>query len=126
MLALGPAILSYAQSFVVLDNALTACAYEVTIYWGDISACTTSPAFYSCGSTGNSTHTVNGNAVVNVSIPSGANGPCQLVVKKNGGVTVASGQCSRANSFFETPTDCNSDNIDIDVTQAWTVKWIYD
>lgn len=126
MLALGSFTLSSAQSFVVLDNSLTACAYEVTIYWGDISDCTTSPAVYDCDSpTSSSVHNVNGYQTVNVSIPSGANGPCQIVVKKNGGVVVASCQCSRPECFFENVTDCQTLDIDIDVTQAWTVKWTY-
>jgi hypothetical protein len=109
---------------VVLDNAATGCAYTVQIKWGDIDSCSSvTPIYYDCDATNSSSsHNVGAGQVVNVPVPVGATGPCQIKVL-SGTVTVAQGKCSVANSGFNI-TDCQGFSRHIDVTEAWTVKWL--
>lgn len=114
----------HAQSFVVLDNAGTGCAYTVQLKWGDITNCTTAPPVMSCGSpASSSSHAVGAGQVVNVPVPAGATGPCQVKVLDGFSNTVATCNCTIPNCGVYI-TDCASTQIFIDITQAWTVKWL--
>ncbi|MBK6541787.1 MAG: hypothetical protein IPG10_11020 [Flavobacteriales bacterium] len=112
----------YAQS-VVLDNTGTTCAYTVAIKWGSIGQCTTPPS-YPCPISSSSSHHVNGGQLLTVPVPAGADGPCQLKVLNGSNVQVADGRCHIPNGGFDF-NDCNINSVHIDVTQAWTVKWLY-
>ncbi len=114
----------HAQSVVVLDNTGTGCAYTVQLKWGDITNGTTAPPFMSCGSpASSSSHAVGAGQVVNVPIPTGATGPCQVKVLDGSNNTVATCSCDVPNCGFNL-TDRTSTQIHIDMTQAWTVKWL--
>jgi len=110
-----------AQSVVVLDNSLTACNYSVAMKWGDLSNC--DQYGYTCGEPSTTTiHGVNAYQSINVPVPMGYNGPCRVQVTVQGGGIVGNGSCHKPNHQDDFD-DCNTDQVFLDFTYAWTVKW---